>query len=237
MTSKNHLDLTQLVETPENVALPVVLAGPIPRLRAWIIDALIRYGILLVAWIFLGILGQAGVGIGLIFMFLLNWFYPVYFELRSEGQTPGKKVAGIRVVHEDLTPLTFGSSFLRNLLRVADMLPVGYIVGLACMILGRKFQRAGDIVAGTWVVHVQHSSKTPQIQASPVAWNFPLTPVEHDAFVRFAMRRQRLHPSRQKELAEIVAPMIPSSIEPVERVEGVAAWLLGHRKDDAKEHS
>ena len=70
-----------------------------------------------------------------------------------DGQTPGKRVAGIRVVKESGRPADGAAVLLRNLLRAVDMLPFGYAVGIICMMLNRQSRRLGDFVAGTVVVH------------------------------------------------------------------------------------
>ena len=99
-------------------------------------------------------LALAGLGQGLMLLgfFLLEWFYPVFFELRS-GATPGKRAMGLRVVHDDGTPVGAVASVIRNLLRVADFLPLFYAAGLVSCLVDRDFRRLGDLAAGTLVVH------------------------------------------------------------------------------------
>ena len=82
------------------------------------------------------------------------WFF-YYFLLEGfAGQTIGKWALGIVVVKEDGSPCTFLSSFVRNLLRVVDIMPGLYLVGLVTMVLSKRKQRIGDHVAGTVVVRV-----------------------------------------------------------------------------------
>ena len=99
------LDTRRLVETPEGIDLILRPAGLMPRALAFGIDLLIRGAILLAAFIVLGLLGQFGAGLGTILYFLVNWWYPVLFEVLYQGRTPGKKVMGLRVVHDDGTPV------------------------------------------------------------------------------------------------------------------------------------
>ena len=75
-----RLDTIYTVNTPEGIALQLSPAGPMPRLLAWIVDLLLRTGIVMVLLFGLGLMfGNTGYGIAMICAFLLEWFYPVYF--------------------------------------------------------------------------------------------------------------------------------------------------------------
>ena len=56
--------------------------------------------------------------------------YFILFEGLGRGQTPGKRIAGIRVVMDTGHAVTMGAAAARNLLRVADFLPPPYLIGL-----------------------------------------------------------------------------------------------------------
>ncbi|MDX1345733.1 MAG: RDD family protein, partial [Sedimenticolaceae bacterium] len=77
------LDTSCTIETPEGIRLELYPAGPVARGAAWLIDSLIRIGLYIGLALVLGVLGATGTGILLVAVFLLEWFYPVYFELRS----------------------------------------------------------------------------------------------------------------------------------------------------------
>ena len=79
--------------------------------------------------------------------------------------TPGKKRQGIYVCHDDGTPISLSSSMTRNLLRVADFLPIGFGVGALTMMFTKRSQRIGDIVAGTLVVY-QHQNDLKKLYKS-----------------------------------------------------------------------
>jgi uncharacterized RDD family membrane protein YckC len=68
------------------------------------------------------------------------------------GQTAGKRLVGIRVVAEDGSPISWGKSLGRNLLRIIDSLPLLYILGLIVMSRSDRRQRIGDKAAKTIVV-------------------------------------------------------------------------------------
>ena len=99
------LDTVRTVPTPEGIELSLKVAGPMPRARAWLLDLLIRLAILLVLGIMLGALGKVGGALMLLIAFVLEWAYPVLFEVLRQGQTPGKRACDLRVLHEDGTPV------------------------------------------------------------------------------------------------------------------------------------
>src|SRR5690606_1349497 len=119
------LDTEWKVETAEGVKLSLTPAGLIPRFYAYLIDLAFRVVIFGALAIPIAFLEMAGVGVLLLVAFGLEWLYPVVFEV-VQGRTPGKAVLSLRVVSVDGSPLGFGASLLRNLLRVTDFFPFGY---------------------------------------------------------------------------------------------------------------
>src|SRR6185312_14049071 len=67
------------------------------------------------------------------------------------GQTPGKRIAGIRVVMDTGHAVTFSAAAVRNLLRTADFLPPPYLLGALLVAFHPRGKRLGDLVAGTVV--------------------------------------------------------------------------------------
>ena len=83
----------------------------------------------------------------------LLWFgYDLLYEAVRNGQTPGKRVAGIRVIREGGAPVDFRAAAVRNLLGLADLLPGFYVLGAIIILVTPKRQRLGDLGAGTIVV-------------------------------------------------------------------------------------
>ncbi|MFL0800917.1 MAG: RDD family protein [Agarilytica sp.] len=217
------------IETPEGAELPLVPAGVGSRISAFVIDFLIKLGISFAFSLTLGFFGRAGMGIFLIFYFLIEWFYPVVFEVWWHGQTPGKKRLKLAVVNDDGTPVTFAASLIRNLLRVVDFLPFAYIAALVTSILNNQFKRIGDLAAGTVVVHVYEKRKIPEISVDgvkPVPNDF--TTEEQRALLEFAERSSQLSVQRQEELAGILVPVVGSK-EPVQTIKRMAGSLVGER--------
>lgn len=219
------------VETPEGVELTLRTAGPMARILAWILDQLLRSVVYTLAAIGLSFLGDLGTGLFLVVMFLLEWFYPVFFEVYRFGSTPGKTALGLTVVNDDGTPVTFAASFIRNLLRVADFLPFFYLFGLVSMVLTRDFKRLGDIVAGTVVVYKDRPVVPAKlIEAVPVPVPVPLDLAEQRAIIDFAERVPGWSRDRVFELAEVIEPLAgqPAPVG-AQRLLGMAQWLSGKR--------
>lgn len=237
MKQQAKLDIAYTVETPEGIDIQVELAGPIIRTLAFSIDFSIRIGAMLILLIVSSLLGsKIGGAVYLLIYFLVEWFYPVVFEVFRHGQTPGKKIMGISVVNDDLTPVTFSASFVRNLLRAADFLPALYCFGLISLCASRNFQRLGDIAAGTVVIYkeLKAEKQTPP-DAHPLSPQFELSDSEQNAIVEFSLRHESLSQGRQKELADIIKPLFidenerSNQISIVDNIKGTGAWLLGAR--------
>jgi uncharacterized RDD family membrane protein YckC len=225
------LDTCRDVITPEGVALRLPAAGPMPRALAWLLDFAIRVGAMLAVGMVLGLLGTAGMGVYLVVLFIIFWFYPIAFEAMWRGRTPGKRLLGLRVIAANGAPVGWLAAFVRNLLRVVDMLPFGYTLGLIASFADPWGRRLGDMVAGTLVVH---DSRPHTPDAAPVsaalAPPVSLQPHEQAALVAFAERAPQLTVARQVELAELASPWIGAHGEvAVNRLYGIANWLLGRR--------
>lgn len=224
-----RLDTVREVYTPEGVALRLPAAGPVPRAVAWLIDMAIRFAVYLVGGLTLGVAAEAGMGLQLILVFSLMWGYPVLFEVLWNGQTPGKRALGLRVISADGAPVGWVASFARTLLRTVDFLPFFYGIGLASCYADPWNRRLGDLVARTLVIHdprpaAHRPAEHPGIFA-PVA---PLQAQEQAAVIAFADRARTLTRERQEELADIAAPAVGAGgALGVRRLHGVANRLLG----------
>ena len=227
------IDTLHPVSLPEGVEITLRLAGPLARARAWMFDTALRMVITLSMPALFGWLGPAGTGFMLIMMFVLWELYPIAFEVLWNGATPGKRLCNLAVVNADGTPVGWPASILRNVLRWADMLPIGYAVGLASMLLDSQFRRLGDLAAGTVVIHRDHVTATTRSAAAaqPIAPPVALTPLEQRAVLDFAERRRGWSDERAAELAEIAEPLVRGARGEgaVARLEGIAAHLVVRR--------
>jgi uncharacterized RDD family membrane protein YckC len=208
------------IDTPENVVFGYNVAGMGSRFLAGLID-MVLITILMTAaeiafYLFLRLLepstwGLAGYWLWALFgllAFLIFWGYYIFFEMVWNGQSPGKRRLGLRVIRTDGTPINFTESLIRNLVRLLDFLPAYYGVGIITMFINNQSRRLGDLVAGTLVVHdrpVTLDSLGRSISWELESWtSFPLPaatsqyPVErlklHDLQIieSFLLRRKQL---------------------------------------------
>lgn len=223
------LDTRHQVETPEGIDLPLRPAGLMVRAVAFAIDLGIRGFILGVLFIALAFLGRLGMGLGSLLLFAISWWYMVLFEVLREGRSPGKQWLGLRVVHDDGTPIGWSASLLRNLLRFVDLLPFGYFLGALSCLQHPTFKRLGDIAAGTLVVYSERPLNRPQLpDAEPRRSPVVLTLGEQRAVLGFAERQAQLSPARVNELAILLAqPLHICASEAVVELNGIARGLLG----------
>jgi uncharacterized RDD family membrane protein YckC len=232
------------VETPEGVEFVLSPAGPLVRACAFAIDVAIQqiiqlglvFAVLRLFW------DEGGYWIYLLFCFLIDWFYHSFWDLCFRGQSPGKKIMGIRVVRNDGSPVSPGASFLRNLLRFADTFMCLCPIALICMAASRGFRRIGDWAAGTLVVYTSHSLALPPRRPggrslsdewfqdlSPVFPPRPLSGEEKQAVVAFARRYPLLGQARADEIAGPFADFLKKSAETPAGEAGIspAVYLLG----------
>ena len=228
------LDTVVAAETPEGIVLELRPAGLIVRLYAFLLDWLIRFGVLYLVALAAAFMGGLGLSLLLVTLFALEWLYPVAFELTLSGATPGKRTFGLKVVMDNGLPVTPAASFVRNLLRAADFLPFGYGFAIASMLLRSDCKRLGDIAAATLVVHDVRAPRRPVLdRVTPVAPVRPLSPRDQAAVVALAERASTLTPERLDELAALAAVVSGDAgragPDVTRRVLGVAHWLLGYR--------
>lgn len=228
----NAYDQLVEIETPEQTVFSYSVAGIGSRGAAALIDYLICAGVLLVLYLCWTLLIPAVAGPGsaiaqrtgswalavVVFVqFLLLWGYYVVFEALWDGQTPGKRRIGIRVVQDGGFSVSWTASAIRNITRAIDMQP-GFLygVGIISAVVSRSGKRFGDMIAGTVVVHErvvtlavpQNAGSEAATQtanraasASPAPVSAALTDDEFAILDRFLARRRVLEASRRAELA------------------------------------
>ena len=224
------LDTARRIETPEGIELTLRLAGPVPRALAWSLDLLVRVAILIGVATLAGLLGTFGWSLVFLTAFALEWLYPVVWEVKRDGATPGKRALGLRVLRDDGTPVDWAAALTRNLLRAIDFLPFVYGFGLAAMLASRDFKRLGDLAANTLVVYRADEARGyPIPDATPLASAMVLTAAEQRSVLEFAERLPSLTPERAVELAELTGPLVEGVKGPParERLVAIASHLLG----------
>lgn len=172
--SRDRITLT----TPEQVEVSYELAGLGSRFLAGLLDTLLIGLLIFVLGLALGYLRARvaadpiqGVMAWLILVSAALLIYIGYFvllEMLWQGQSVGKRITGLRVISTTGAPLSFEQSAVRNILRIADLLPVAYAAGLVSILLTRRLQRLGDIAAAAMVVK-ERLSELPEPVGEPAA--------------------------------------------------------------------
>lgn len=142
-----------VILTPEHVPLRLSPAGLGARFLAFLVDLFVILGLTAMTGFLLRLftLGK-GAALQTTIAFVLHWGYHVFFEVRRNGQSPGKRLCGLRVVDARGLPVTFQQSFVRNVVRVLDAAPLFYgLGGLACL-TDPRHRRLGDRAADTLVI-------------------------------------------------------------------------------------
>jgi uncharacterized RDD family membrane protein YckC len=216
------------IETPEQIDLSLELAGLGSRFVGQLVDWVVK-GLILVVLLLLSCLAGALLNyleftaLAWVAVLILAYFfalgYDVYFEAFRNGQTPGKWLAGTRVVREGGGPVDFRSACIRNLLGIADLLPALYLLGGILVLVNRRRQRLGDLAAGTVVIR-ERTLEAPADVAEEVrrlaSDEFTFTPVHlstcspadqgilRSFFVRFHQMQPRPRQALALRLAHIL---------------------------------
>ena len=195
--SKSYADQLN-IETPEQVELRFPIAGIGSRFLAILTDSIIQVATLFFLFLGLALIASAAPKIPgaaaalsdtgakwlvagvVLFHFLLYWGYYSLFEAFWNGQTPGKRLFKIRVIKDSGRQITLFEALARNLLRVIDMMPSFYLVGVITMLCNKEQKRLGDLVAGTIVVH-ERSDEQPLMTHTSRTFTASLYPQPQEA--------------------------------------------------------
>jgi uncharacterized RDD family membrane protein YckC len=227
------------VRTPESIEFTYALAGLGSRFLAWAFDFALQIAIILAIFfgiVFLGskmsgapakAVAAAGtpekiaeaiiIGIIVAVVFAIFFGYFVVFEAFWNGQTPGKKLLGIRVVRDGGYPVDFGASLVRNLIRIAEFLLTGYALSAISATVSPENKRLGDIAAGTIVVRDERL-KLPSLDelrgnAEPVYGATVFLSGEERALIkRFLERRDELNAVKRQALAAQLAGRVRTRV-------------------------
>jgi uncharacterized membrane protein SpoIIM required for sporulation/uncharacterized RDD family membrane protein YckC len=223
------------VETPEQVVLTFTVAGIGSRAAAALADSLIIVLLIIASTLTIGgvlrdVVSRFSAGwaeslvvaLWILLTFAIVWGYYVLFEALWDGQTPGKRMIGLRVVRDGGYSVNFAASAIRNLTRALDAQPAGlYFVGLLSAIVSPSGKRLGDYAAGTIVVReravAERGAAPPPVPSggAPIATT-NLTDDEFALLERYQQRKASLDPLHahqfEAELAARFRPRAPSTV-------------------------
>ncbi len=225
------MDERYTIDTPENIEFAYHIAGIGSRFLAAIVDSLLL-ALLQIAILFIvfvagqqtdsSMAGNIFIAAWAILSFIFLWGYYILFEMIWNGQTPGKRIIGLRVVREGGRPITFAISAIRNLVRFIDFLPGFYGIGVLTMFVDSRARRLGDLAAGSLVVKEQrgitlesisrhtepsdHSPRPADAPDTPLIPNLHLvTDADYDLIQEFLRRRGDLELASRQHLGAQLA--------------------------------
>jgi uncharacterized RDD family membrane protein YckC len=224
------------INTPEGLEIELNLAGLGSRIGAALIDALLL-GLLLVLAAF-GVFGlvdrfpdpMLAIGIGWLVLMVMVIGYFVAFEALNDGRTPGKAAFSIRVVGIDGSPVGFGASMVRNLLRLVDLFPLFPLLGPIAILASDSNQRLGDMAGRTVVIRDTRSEtiRHDLVELDPRAATWDVTAVTEadvDLARRFLARRPDLTSAKRDEHATAIAGRLRSKV-PNLPVDAGNEWVI-----------
>ena len=224
------------VRTAEAVAVRFELAGLGSRFLALAADLALQLLVVLAVFVVLmiytaivvnhGVLAGAGpvphaklgnaLGIALeaIASFVLFFGYFIIFELAWNGQSPGKRLLGLRVIRDGGFPVDAGASVIRNLVRIVEAGLGFYVISAVVTLLSPENKRLGDFAAGTIVVR-DNAAEIPAL-ASLGAGDDEAADVSGDGLARedrvlieqYLARRAGLDASAAQAIATAIAARI-----------------------------
>jgi uncharacterized RDD family membrane protein YckC len=231
---------TLTIRTPEGISFNLLLAGPVSRFLAWLVDAAIVSALSQAAGMIFGFLGllsrDLAMAATVLAYFAIGIGYAIALEWLWRGQTLGKRLLRLRVMDEQGLKLTFSQIVVRNLLRVVDGLPGLYLVGgLACLV-SRRAQRLGDFAANTIVVRHPKIDQPDLSQLLSDKYNSfrehphlearlrrQTTPQEAGLALRALLRRDELDPQARVDLFRQIADHFRTKVAfPEETVGGLS---------------
>jgi uncharacterized RDD family membrane protein YckC len=230
---------TLFIRTPEGIVFSQLLAGPVIRFFAWLIDQLCIQVLLTVLGLAINVLDVIGYEFAIAF-YVIGWFvvgigYGIFFEWSWRGQTIGKRLFRLRVVDVEGMRLQFNQIVVRNLLRFVDQLPAFYFVGGVTCWLNSKCQRLGDLAANTVVTRSPRIAEPDLGQLLAGKYNslrqFPhlvarlrqnVSSGEADIALQALLRRDEFDPMARVGLFDDLAAYFRAKVEfPPEATDGV----------------
>lgn len=136
-----------------------------------------------------GHVGGLVIAVLLLTEFALEMGYFIFWEMATGGRSPGKLVVGLRVVRRNGLPIDLRSSTIRNLMRIVDMLPAEYLIGLITILVSSSGERLGDHVAGTVVLRLDRPEAAAEI---PMLENAPGLVLTREQLARIGPREMQL---------------------------------------------
>jgi uncharacterized RDD family membrane protein YckC len=228
------------IKTPEGVSFPLYPASPLLRAAALLIDfcciMVAINAVMIPARMIKTISEDTANALAILLPFILLFGYYIIIEWFWDGRSVGKKLFRLRIIDQNGLNLSFPQVLLRNLLRVVDALPLFYVAGGICSMLSPRWQRLGDLAAGTLVIR-EHKTIAPDLNTILAdKYNsfrdFPyfaakarsaITPDEATLIVDFLQRRNNFNDEVRIKICSQLANYFKNLVEfPAEALENIS---------------
>ncbi|MCF6174283.1 MAG: RDD family protein [Victivallaceae bacterium] len=228
------------IKTPEGVSFPLYPASPMLRAAALMIDflcILVAINTVVIPIRLISTISKdTADGLIIIVTFLVAFGYYIAIEWFWDGRSVGKKIFHLRVIDQNGLKLSLPQVLLRNLLRFVDTLPIFYIAGGLSAILSQRWQRLGDIAAGTMVIRERKMIEPDLSKILADKYNsfrdYPyfaakarssITPDEATLIFDFLQRRDKFNDEVRIKLCSRLADYFRSLVEfPPEAMENIS---------------
>jgi len=229
-----------IIQTPEGISFPLLLAGPFTRCLAWAVDMaciMAIAGAADIIFVLLGIISRdLAMAAGTAGSIIISIGYGILLEWKMRGQTMGKRLFSLRVMDAQGLHLKLNQIVMRNILRFVDILPGLYLAGGICSLVTPKAQRLGDLAAGTIVVYQPKIQEPDLDQLLADKYNslrdYPhlearlrqrVTPEEAGVALAALLRRDSLAPQARVALFRDLASRFQAMVEfPQQALEGIS---------------
>jgi uncharacterized RDD family membrane protein YckC len=230
---------TLLIRTPEGIVFPLILASPVTRFLAWIVDLACIAVMIYIAYMLLALIAAINRDFAsallIALYFLISIGYGIATEWLWRGQTVGKRLLKLRVMDSAGLRLQFSQVVIRNLLRFVDNIPLLYALGGVVCVVSRHGQRLGDIAANTIVIRLRETAEPDLDQILAGKYNSfrehphlaarlrqRTTPEEAGIALQAVLRRNELEAGPRVELFEAIAAHLKTKVQfPQEALEGI----------------
>ena len=142
--------------------------------------------------------------------FALFFGYFIAFELVWNGQSPGKRLLGIRVVRDGGFPVDAGAAVVRNVVRIVEFALGAYVFSALVMLVSPENKRAGDYAAGTIVVR-DRADAAPDLATlvgESAVTGDGLDRADRTLIDQYLARRAALEPAAAAEIAARIAARV-----------------------------
>jgi uncharacterized RDD family membrane protein YckC len=212
-----------IVTTPTGVDVELAIAGPGSRAYGFIIDWHIRL-LLAVCWFagsaylltrVLHVAPSSPATIGLVTGLpaaMIYFLYHPLLEVMMRGRTPGKRMAGVRIVNRQGGTPSILAILIRNAFRLVDCLPALYALGLTTTIFSAQRTRFGDLAAGTLLVRDGDTEAKALTQLGSLALNPALDAGTAALGNDLLLRWKELQPDTRRRLAHDLLARIAATL-------------------------